>query len=1157
MSFLTTPGTPGMDVGYTPQRPNDVVTVEFMEAVLQEVGGSGGISFITSADTLAVTNVAGQLAEFELRYVGGNPSPYIDFQGYEASGFQLQNDIGRTVITIPQPVAGDYSLEARLLQPQLFDPTGPGTLVDTLSWLWHVVSLPADATIDNVTLGDMTFGEIPAVTLAIGGTGPFRVSADGATVVPPGTNVLSTRNIPASEAITTGVFIGLPSQEGVFSNISIAVTGLSGTRVTRDYSAGIVVNRAPTWVNLSTLPPVPYNSAGVINLAQFARGYPAPTSFTATPALSTFHPDFSISGLTITFNGSMTAIAGQISSFELTLITNGIGVPGVANVQISMHTAADSPTPPSLGVLASYTVSGYSASNGAAVSVINEVAQGGALALLPVSSTRAARWDASAGAWTVRGNASQTTLVCAGLDIGPPPSHIFMRARLGGSTALGTYRQFNSLNNSQNIYFDVGTTGAAGAPTFLSATAAIFSGTSVATSTFTYTAEAAVRAYTCKLFCATSLDIVSSVTLDNGGGATPLTRLGYVKTGADGGFNLRTWLYFLGTGVPTGTLTVAVNRTLTSPQPLYVELASYTANADVEAVHTNTNSTLSGVLTVSLTLSSAGRPCIATAAIATGIGAASSVSSGANAIRVNGHNHGSGFYSFVSDRQSGSGSAAVVFSWGFPNSDSGAAVATMLSEVSAGGGIRVGFGTQQLSIGWTSAISGLVDTWNSYDFEIVSTTQANVRVGVSAGAASIYSVSSPTIIAADWQNFLVGGASPDAPDIDIRGIRVVRGSLSAGAITAQLQWCDSQSTGGLPPPPSLSSSAAFSWTLLRAQANGTTVPGAKVYSANQPFSAHASNIQITNGYSTTPNLNQALYNAPNGGEANGHLIGSTPAVRRVQLATPMGTRNFVEWTLWNTQPLWVSNGSIRIHMDTAGNQYTAYQYGDIWWMGCTFVLHPSLYFRNIGGFDWGISLIHENGSYMQPAQNQTGFTLFLEPNAALTGMQLAAQLRCNTSLNPPANENSKAATYSAAHGPILTAANNDVIGVVVEYASHPCETANISNQSAQRHYLRQWLYINGVVQNSGNPVLNATGRLGYHLQPTVVMNRRPAAAVLYAWQGPSYFDTYSANNIPGIPSGAKGARVYSGKGLHFPAGTYGGIPMNRQNVADFIHSNSD
>ena len=40
-------------------------------------------------------------------------------------------------------------------------------------------------------------------------------------------------------------------------------------------------------------------------------------------------------------------------------------------------------------------------------------------------------------------------------------------------------------------------------------------------------------------------------------------------------------------------------------------------------------------------------------------------------------------------------------------------------------------------------------------------------------------------------------------------------------------------------------------------------------------------------------------------------------------------------------------------MDTAGNQYTAYQYGDIWWMGCTFVLHPSLYFRNIGGFDWG------------------------------------------------------------------------------------------------------------------------------------------------------------------------------------------------------------
>ena len=62
MSFLTTPGTPGMDVGYTPQRPNDVVTVEFMEAVLQDVGGSGGISFITSADTLAVTNVAGQLA---------------------------------------------------------------------------------------------------------------------------------------------------------------------------------------------------------------------------------------------------------------------------------------------------------------------------------------------------------------------------------------------------------------------------------------------------------------------------------------------------------------------------------------------------------------------------------------------------------------------------------------------------------------------------------------------------------------------------------------------------------------------------------------------------------------------------------------------------------------------------------------------------------------------------------------------------------------------------------------------------------------------------------------------------------------------------------------------------------------------------------------
>jgi len=123
-----------------------------------------------------------------------------------------------------------------------------------------------------------------------------------------------------------------------------------------------------------------------------------------------------------------------------------------------------------------------------------------------------------------------------------------------------------------------------------------------------------------------------------------------------------------------------------------------------------------------------------------------------------------------------------------------------------------------------------------------------------------------------------------------------------------------------------------------------------------------------------------------------------------------------------------------------------------------------------------------------------------------------------------------------------------IYSIVVEYALNPFE----SGGGFPKAILRYWMEVDDVLQNAGNPLFTRNSRLGFHMATPYKLNYRPGGAGIYMWRGAGQMAGVAANNITGLPTGAKGCRLFVFKSCHLQAGTYSGIVVSPAEIFAYL-----
>lgn len=1129
-----------MDDGYTPTANKDVVTLEYLNA--QVLPPTPDIQFVTTESDIA-PGVAGQHYFLQVVWSGGEA--IMEFTGYAASPINV-SALGGTLY-IANCVGGTYDCTITLREKIRGQSETP--VLATLSYTWNVQSATelTDAAIETVDpLPAVIYGSAAFVGLSVSGSGPYTLALK-AGALPAGLALVSGQR--SAVELAQSFVEGTPTQEGAGVSFGISITGANGVESgTYTFASGIQVSRAPTWESFVQLPifPASVGARTKYYLTPFVRAYPAITSMSTTPALATFSPNLSVSGLAIAYN-TLLSVQGQASSpFIFQLEDNGVGSAGAVSLQVRVESAA---VLPSFGIVAQHTQLSLSGlSDSALVSAVPDIGQGLLLPLIPDdadTATESGRWLSATTAIRMSAGTLLSKMRHEGANLGPVPYSLIMRWQ-PRSGQTGTRRIWACSGDTQICYLDISNATSA-APTRDTTTFAPKSG--IRTSdTFSYVPGGTLRAIIVTVLHYGDPDYVSSVTVDNGGTPVALTRS--VSAARNAGVTFRTYQYFLGSGIPSGTLTVTVNYSSSINVATGLGATGYLANADVRVVTTATGSgSANGLAT--FTLSASGAPVAMLAAIMANADDVSSLSSGASQARLATYSHPTSSYAGALDaRSADGGSAALAWAWG-NFSGTYAASGLGISEVSGGTGIRVGFasGTNG-SIGWTTNVGSIMDIWSSVVFGCTGSHGALLTISASGvAAATNYTVSS-SAICGTLQKLFLGGAN--TLNYDWRGVALYRGSMSSDAISAGLAWATSQDSGAPPVSHSASSSS-----LITGSWSGFSGTAQHQVNAFMTFTQHSSRNRMTSGNNRTPNFHNRMFNEPNAPQGHAISEGGTLVygVRRTTQTLPYLGVSWpcFEFTMWDTMPTWSGNGTTRLHCDSVSPSYTNWTWGQKRWLGIRFKLHSSTYTAaSAGGITstFNIGDMHEVPDKDPPSVTSVGLRFVLNKATNEAGPRLQYRISRHKALEPAVLQDDFENAGTFVIGPVLT--NSHIYDLVVNYAEHPKETTD--GGSAGTHFVRSWLAIDGVLQNGGNPYAVYTNRMGFNMSGgsagTSQLNWRPMAG-LYMTAG-NLFTAQSANNISGIPVGSKGVRHYVFKSFNVPESAFDGITMNLTNALNYL-----
>lgn len=255
-------------------------------------------------------------------------------------------------------------------------------------------------------------------------------------------------------------------------------------------------------------------------------------------------------------------------------------------------------------------------------------------------------------------------------------------------------------------------------------------------------------------------DFVSAVTY---GGST-LTRVLAVQddgTGDEPG--QRSYVYFLGSSVPTGTQTVSVDLTSATTADFHVVSITLNGSANLEVV--DSDSYLSNTGNPSIALSYGGRTCMAFSVNKTGHASPANCAIHASMTAIHDHDYGNN--SSRVDRQTTAGSADYTVSYTCGGDDH-AAIAVAISEVS-GAAVVTGSASIALDNGLTAA--SLVEVHGA----------ANIAIDSGITAASLVEVLGAAALA------LSGTTTTSAYDIAIGAAAInLAGALAANALVEVL-----------------------------------------------------------------------------------------------------------------------------------------------------------------------------------------------------------------------------------------------------------------------------------------------------------------------------------------------------------------------------------
>lgn len=1086
---------------------------------------TSGVAFITVAGDLD-PGIEGQHYFFEFQWTGSHV--YLTVEGYPRV-FHVQ---GRSIY-IPACVPGSYTLLAQLCVDA---GSHLDQVVDTLEIPWTVLALTdlSNAVINTVNpLPAINYRGAATISLDVSGSGPFKLRLK-AGALPEGVSLrygYLTRNELAQSFIE-----GSATREGAGTSFGISIEGANAVESsTYTFASGIPVNRAPGFEGFSSIPVLPTNTPGAVDLAPFIRAYPAIDEMTISPALSTFSANLAISGLTFTY-GDLTAVNGQTSGdFVLTLESNGVGTPENKTISFTVDAV---PPPPPTGVISRHsTLTVPATTTNALVPYLDDVAQGNAIRLHAISSdanSESGRWlgdGASQGIYMRTGN-PYSLMGIEGLNIGAPPYSLDLRWKPKSDTSAGDRLIWSA--GDMKVYLNLGATGG-GAATYLSSVATEYTG-SRTSNTRTYTPASAIAGVLVIVQTVTATDLVSSVVLDGASPITvPLVTSAHNTVGAD----LRTYYHFLGSGIPAGTLSVKATYSGSTTTSTHITVIGLTASTDLEIVGTATPET--GTQSNSaITVPANSRDSIAIMSLFTGLANVSDITSGGSQTRIAGYEHTSNTYAGVIDYQTTHSSTDFNASW-TNASDNVAICGVKIGEVQ-GSGTKIGFkkGTGNIAYTPTMAATLTTNAWHSTIFEVITADTAKIT-----NDGTSYDISG-TAIAGDLSEMRLGGSG--MANFDFRGCQQFRGAHDASSRAAAKTWLDAQDSGTPPPPPPPpAGSITKDWA-------GWTQPGAVQCNADMTFQQHdGARIRLTCGNASSPNLHNRNITLP---DATGDFrIGNVIALQRVdRTVTYLGaTRKAFNWRLWSTMPLWSGNDSIRLHADAI--VYQAYTYGVTgWWSLFRFEIDDTYQYLNGVNSNVAFADHHELAAdYPGVASiKSTQFTAGLNPqNGGGTGTIFYRNIRGHSTVHATFREDTATQLVSGATTPQFKVVAGKVYDVVMYVRAHPWDSGD--------SLLQIWAAEDGVLLNSGNPFVNYTGRFGYNVGPTETdglanprMNRRPLGQGLYITRGTFHFTNIPADNKAWVPSGAKGVEMWCFKSATCPDGTYGGIKMNLNEALAYL-----
>ncbi len=1114
--FLPTSGNDSMEDGYTPRFRQDVCTFGYVEDALQAITGNSS-TFVTTDDQIP-GGVSGVFFSFRFEATNyGDTSPIaLDVTGYAGTGTSRTQGL---LWTVDAPTPGTYDMVATLRRT-----TGGenDTVLDTLSFTWTVATTLVNASIQSVSLSAAAYGQNAQVGILVDGTGPFRFTKISGSL-PAGVVLLENQFFTQGQAAQT-IVSGTPLQEGSGTTVEIGVIGATSVTASASYTGGINIEREPTFVGLNALPVLPVNTPGRFELGTFVRAFPAVASVSADPALGTLADNLTLTGTAIVW-GNLTSLAGQTTTdITFQLESNGIGSAQAFTQRLQV--ASISVDIPANQVIFSWSRLALSATDGQSISAIADLGQGAALQMKVaegIGSGTAPTWDSAESALAFR-HSARSTLGGTGIDCDIYPHGIAARVKFLSSTALGTRQWYGS--SSQFGYFDKGTTGAAAAPTY-EGFGTYFKNSLASASTFSFTPSAGASIRGMVLFGGTqaSTDYVTSVSMSATGGSVALSRFAFSAQGSRAA-----WGYFLGSGLPAGSIyNFNVAYTTAHNTNIWMNAIGLQATGDCRIL--DSKILASAISAYAVTLSYSGVPALGLGTFTTRDSATADVVLSSTLALVD--NKRDAFASHYSFRQSAAGSS----NFSMALSQSGAQVAVLIglaiAEATSPTVPQIGIASNQLG---QVPVASAIAQYNNILIYHDSPLSSRLRIGsLSAGAMQSLTAASGALTGR-MNDFYLGGNT--GADFNIQALRVIRGTIdvSGSQGTAHINWLSAQGAGTITPPPSVSTApqnvVSTGHSLIIGEINPDLL-----------WSEHRANVYAIAGYSGvtsgTSLHNKVLRdNVPE----SGHMVNGFLDVQKTTRTVPgQGTRNFVRTTVWNTMPNYPrAAGSTlppSIRMNGACGYSSVITIGTNNWYAFAMFADDSSYLNmtNASGYDLGLIGLHQVTGI---GPGETPFSGFIEPVNGTTYSLVFVRRTQPLNQDGTVTQNGKLMEKRASTL-ISGLTENDYIEVIINF--------QLGYLTSQGPFWRAWVYKNGVALNSGNPVVNDTGRLGFNLSD----QRHEGRLVLgpYLWNGAEGF-TMPVNNIPG--AGLKGIIWDVRKSIVIRNGTAGGVPVNRDTLLGYL-----